>query len=163
MKTVAFITLVWFVFLFNQIAYSQETNSVPVETEPFFWAVIVSDMNSSVDWYKKNLGLSVRYLNNYEERGFKQAALERPGLLLELIEMDSAIMPDEVNNADGKKARIGGFFKIGLQVDDFDKWYAWASQSNIVFHGSVVTDPVSKKRTVIILDPDRNRVQVFEK
>lgn len=89
--------------------------------------------------------------------------MQRPGLLLELIELETAVMPSEITGADGEEARLGGFFKVGFRVSDFDAWYRKAEQSGVKFRGRVVNNPVSGKRTVIMLDPDGNRVQLFEK
>jgi len=35
-------------------------------------------------------------------------------------------------------------------------------ESKVDFNGGVVEDPVSGKKMVIILDPDGNRIQLFE-
>lgn len=62
----------------------------------------------------------------------------------------------------GPKTRLQGFFKFGLQVAQFDDWMTHLEKAGVTFHGRVVNDPVSGKRTVLIKDPDGNRIQFFE-
>ena len=97
------------------------------------------------------------------EYGFEQTNLTNGAMNLELIQLQSAVSPNEAIPNYSAKTRLQGIFKIGLQVQQFDKWMAHLQKLEVRFHGGVVTDPISAKRMVIILDPDGNRIQLFEK
>lgn len=56
-----------------------------------------------------------------------------------------------------------GIFKIGFSVTDFNSWMTHFENSKVNFRGSAVEDPNSGKRMIILLDPDGNRIQIFEK
>ena len=83
--------------------------------------------------------------------------------MIELIELNSSISPNDLLTDYPKKTKMTGFFKIGFIVSGFDAWVNFLNQSKVEFHGKVVTDKTSNKRTVIVKDPDGNRIQIFEK
>ena len=133
------------------------------DPEAYFSALIVNDIDNSISWYSSNLGFKVLNKNEFKEMGFKQANLKRGNILIELIELKSAISPRDVVPNYNNKTRIVGFFKIGFLVADFEKWINHLTQLKVDFHGKVVTDNISGKKMVIIKDPDGNRIQIFEK
>lgn len=94
--------------------------------------------------------------------GFRNANLKRDNHALELIELQTALAPEEAISEFGPKTRLHGLFKIGFQVSDFDQWLNHLETMEVNQHGQVVKDPVSGKRMLIILDPDGNRIQLFE-
>ncbi|MDH3648398.1 MAG: hypothetical protein OEQ53_01890, partial [Saprospiraceae bacterium] len=59
--------------------------------EPFFSAIIVTEMDSALLWYKETLGFSVVNQQRREEFGLKQANLKHGQATLELIEINEAI------------------------------------------------------------------------
>ena len=140
---------------------SQNTNSD--EIRPFFFSVIVQNMDSSVDWYSRMLGFDVVNRIDLEERGLKQVNLEMNGAQLELIELTSALSPKELLPSNTNKARIQGFFKVGFSVDSISEWVSRLENLGAVIHGDIVTDPVSGNKMVILTDPDGNRIQLFER
>ncbi|MEO1051220.1 MAG: VOC family protein [Bacteroidota bacterium] len=139
-------------------AQSPKTN----DPRPHFSAIIVNDMSISVTWYKEILGLEVLDSVSSEERGFKITNLKRGDLLIELIELKSAISRQDFLEGKGSKARLTGLFKFGLSVNDFDVWVGHFNDQQVQFQGEVVRSHLTDKRMVIILDPDGNRIQVFE-
>jgi len=98
-----------------------------------------------------------------EERGFKQANLNRGDVLIELIELNSSLTPKKLLENQPKKTKIDGFFKFGFRVTEFDKWVDALKKLKVEFYGDVVTDGLSGKRMLLIYDPDGNRIQIFEK
>jgi catechol 2,3-dioxygenase-like lactoylglutathione lyase family enzyme len=127
-----------------------------------FSAIIVSDINTSIDWYSSVLGLKMLHKTESKERGFKQSNLKKGAISIELIELNKAInLKKEFPNFNNKM-RFNGLFKIGFLVSNFDKWMLDLKKKKVSIYGNVVTDNVSKKRMVIILDPDGNRIQLFE-
>ena len=133
------------------------------DPSPYFAAIIVSNMDTSLQWYQEKLGFKVLNQVNMTDRGFRQANLQRGKALIELIELSAALHPKEILKSKSKKTRIGGFFKFGFTVKQFDKWLSHLQSCGAEFNGKVVVDKNSGKRMVIINDPDGNRIQLFEK
>lgn len=144
----------------SEIGFAQDKLSDP---EGSFIAIIVSDMDVSIAWYQDVLGFEVMNQVAVPERGFKQANLNRGKMDIELIELNNAISQEEALTNHPANTRIGGFFKFGFQVNDFDEWFLHLTNKNVEFYGSVVRDPVSGKQMLIIKDPDGNRIQFFER
>ena len=131
--------------------------------EAYFSAIIVSNIETSIDWYSNSFGFKVLNKVVSKERGFKQANLKCGTILIELIELKSSLTPKNLLKDHPKKTKIDGFFKFGFLVSDFEKWVTHLKQLKVAFYGSVVRDPNSNKKTVLIMDPDGNRIQLFEK
>lgn len=126
------------------------------DPQPYFMAFIVSDIDSSIAWYQEVFGLEqLNYVSN-EERGFKQANLSRGNMLIELIELDRA------DTLDSTKL-FEGIFKVGIIVDELDRWVDHFKEEQVRLFGDVMTDPITNRRMLILFDPDGNRIQVFEK
>jgi len=142
---------------------SQAQNDTLPDMESYFTALIVQNIDSSIYWYKDVLGFEVLNKLESEERGFKQANLSRGNTLIELIEIQAAVSPEEVIPYYSPKTRIIGFFKTGFLVSDFDRWMAHLTRLKVHFHGEVVADNISGKKMIIVKDPDGNRIQIFEK
>ena len=153
--------LLFFLFTYSSFCSSQ-AKSLP-KPEAHFSAIIVSDIERSINWYTTSFGFKVLNKVVSEKRGFKQANLKCEKILVELIELNTSLSQKEVLKSHPKKTKIDGFFKFGFIVSEFEKWIAHLKQLKVEFHGTVVTDSISKKKTVLILDPDGNRIQLFEK
>ncbi len=82
--------------------------------------------------------------------------------MIELIEIKFSLDPSKIIESKPKGTRVQGFFNFGFKVKEFDEWISHLEESNTLFQGEVVADPVSNKRMVIVLDPDGNRIQLFE-
>lgn len=158
MKRLFFLSALMFL---TQSGFCQ-SNSLS-DPEPYFSAIIVKDLNTSLDWYSEVLGYEILNNKNFPEMNFKQANLKRGDSAIELIELGSAISPAEVISDFNSKSKLIGLFKIGFRVENFDKWIKHLEQSKVNFHGRVVIDELSGKRMVIFKDPDDNRIQLFEK
>ncbi len=63
-------TLIWLPFL----SYAQ--NNPTQDLEAYFSAMIVSDFDSSINWYSNTLGFEVISRIESVERGFKQSNLK---------------------------------------------------------------------------------------
>ncbi len=132
------------------------------ELEAYFSALIVNDIEQSLDWYSGILGFEIHNKTVDKDRGFKLANLKRENNSLELIELDAAQDPKKAIPNYHKKTRLVGIFKFGYKTSHFDSWISHLQKNKVKWQGQVVTDPVSGKRMLIILDPDGNRVQLFE-
>ena len=140
--------------------YSQ-VDKLPKPTASFY-AIIVSDIEASSNWYSKAFGFEVLNKMELEERGIKQANLKCGNTLLELIELDNSLSQDEMLENRQKGTKMQGFFKFGLTVAEFDKWFKHLNTLKVEFNGTVVNDPDTNKKMVIVKDPDGNRIQLFE-
>lgn len=133
-----------------------------INPEPYFTSIIVQDIDTSSKWYSRLFDLEQKDRKSLEDRGITIINLINDQFHLELIEMPNVLFKEDLTKVDQQKA-IGGFFKIGFRVEDFTAWTKKIENLKIEMKGSVVTDPVSEKKMVVILDPDGNRVQLFEK
>ena len=155
-------SLIIFVSIFASFTCYSQTTKLP-NPEAYFSALIVSDIEKSIDWYSKNLGFELLNKNESKEFEYKQANLKRGGVLIELIELGSAVSPEIVIPNYTAKTRVKGFFKVGFLIADFDQWIEELTKLKVEFHGSVVKSNETGKKMVIIKDPDGNRIQLFEK
>ena len=128
-----------------------------------FVSLIVKDVSSSVEWYSEVMGFSLEKEFVNEERGLKIANLSNEQGAIELIEISGSVSPEDAIPNFSKKLRIHGIFKVGFGVKDFDTWIAKFHERSVEFQGEVVQDPVSGNRMVVVLDPDGNRLQFFER
>ncbi len=139
------------------------TQNSPSQSEPtLFFALIVNDIEESLDWYSSNLEFEILNQREVAEMELKQANLKSGNIHMELIELGSAINTSEYLPEEQQGKRQVGIFKIGFSIEDFDGRVNQLKESSVNFRGDVVEDPVSGKRMVILLDPDGNRVQLFE-
>ncbi len=120
-------------------------------------------MEVSSTWYQNTLGFEILNETHNAERGFKLQNLKHGNVHIELIEIKGTMAPTTLLENEPKGSRVGGFFKFGMKVSDFDQWVSHLTDSKAEMHGEVVIDPISEKRMLIIKDPDGNRIQLFEK
>ncbi len=140
-----------------------EKRNSPPALEPRFSALIVKDLDQSIEWYQEKLGLELLNRTAKEQIGLRQANLKRGNIYVELIELASAMQLEDLIPDDPGKTKMQGIFKIGFGVQAFDQWLTHLNNVHASFHGQVVKDPISERRMLIILDPDGNRIQLFEK
>lgn len=132
------------------------------EVKPYFSAIIVSNIDSSINWYKKVFDLKLRNRTDAPERGFIQANLENREMLIELIQVDSSLSRKGILAYHSQGTRIRGFMKFGFVVKDIGALFQRLKDQNIKFTGTTVTDAISNKKTFLINDPDDNLIQFFE-
>jgi catechol 2,3-dioxygenase-like lactoylglutathione lyase family enzyme len=141
---------------------SQKDNSGQSDFQLSFVAFMVTDIDTAISWYTDILGFNLLDRVDNAERGFSQANLQRDEMKIELIETNTTISMREVLINQSERARIAGFFKVGFTVQDFDQWIEHLSVSQVNFRGDIVVDQNTGKRMVVFLDPDGNRIQLFE-
>ena len=132
------------------------------EFTPYFTAIVVRNIDSSIGWYKKVLGLELRNRTDAPERGFIQANLHNKEILIELIQIDSSLSRDKILQGYSARTRINGFMKFGFTVKEIDVLFQKLKDQNIKFTGRMVTDPINNKKTFLVNDPDDNIIQFFE-
>jgi catechol 2,3-dioxygenase-like lactoylglutathione lyase family enzyme len=153
--------IIFNLILVSFIGYAQSDSLPPPEA--YFSAIIVNDIDASIDWYSSNFGFEVLNRVELEGKGLRQANLKCGNTLIELIELTSSVSPQSLLEDHPKKTKIDGFFKFGFLVSEFEKWVDALKQSEVEFYGDVVTDDLSGKRMLLVKDPDGNRIQLFEK
>lgn len=153
--------LLWLSLLLTTIHSFAQGVDLP-EPKASFSAIIVQDINSSIEWYSIMLGFEVIDQAENAERGFAQANLKHGEVMLELIQLNTSITPEELLKDQDRRTKITGFFKFGLTVSDFDNWIRHLENKTAEISGSVVKNPATGKKMVIVLDPDGNRIQLFE-
>lgn len=151
------------IFTYCSISFSQESAPPAFELKPYFAAITVENIDSSITWYKQVLGLELRNRVDSPERGFIQAILTGNGLSIELVELKSMVKPADCLKNLEKGTELIGFYKIGFVVEDFDNWVKFLEERSANFYGSVVTDKISNQRTFLISDSDGNLLQFFDK
>ena len=120
-------------------------------------------MDSSLNWYTNILQFEVVNQLDLKERGLRQANLSNGETWIELIELSSSIGKKELEESFSPNLRLQGFFKFGFIVEDFDQWKDHFLAYQLIEKSSIVKDPNTEKRMLIIKDPDGNRIQFFEK
>ncbi|MBK7871435.1 MAG: hypothetical protein IPJ74_12545 [Saprospiraceae bacterium] len=111
------------------ISYAQR-DTLP-DPEAFFSAIIVKNIDTSIVWYADILGFKVLNQNANSEKGFKQANLKRGDVLIELIELKTSLYPADILSNQPRGTQIGGFFKFGFLVAEFDKWINFLSDTKV--------------------------------
>ena len=137
----------------------EERISSPVQVNPFFSALIVSDIDAAIHWYTDVFSLKLHNKTENRERGFKQANMGNDDMLIELVELKSSRSRKEVEQ---QGSRVAGYYKLGFAVSDFDAWHQKLKVKGVEFFGRTVTDVVSGKRTFLVKDVDGNTIQFFE-
>ena len=141
------------------------TNTAPgqqspsFQVDPYFSAMIVKNIDSSVNWYQSVLGLKTRFLPGTPQ-GIRVAILEASQIVLEIIENDAWLDPKEFLKGKPEGTRLHGYFKIGFKVTAMDGFIDHLNKLNISIPRIYKDD--SGKRNFLVEDPDKNLVQFFE-
>jgi hypothetical protein len=133
--------------------------STPFQVDPYFSALIVKNIDSSVNWYQSVLSLKTRFLPNTPQ-GIRVAILEAPKIALEIIENVSWLDPKELLEGKPDGTRLRGYFKIGFKVTAMDSFIDHLKKLNVSIPRIYSDD--SGKRNFLVEDPDKNLVQFFE-
>jgi catechol 2,3-dioxygenase-like lactoylglutathione lyase family enzyme len=117
-------------------------------------ALSVSDVSTSRRWYVETLGLHATMEIPYAN-GAAVTVLEGGGLIVELVQLDSAVA--RTRSAE----RIHGFFKAGIVVDDLDGVLAELRRrgAQVAFGPFPARD--GQRANVIIRDNAGNLIQLF--
>jgi len=154
MKNIIF--LLTFIIIANT-ALSQQSSSFKID--PYFSALIVKNIDSSVNWYQSVLGLKTRFLPGTPQ-GIRVAILESPQIVLEIIENNAWLDTKEYLKGKPEGTRLHGYFKIGFKVTAMDGFIEHLNKLNISIPRIYKDD--SGKRNFLVEDPDKNLVQFFE-
>ena len=150
------IILSLFIIATNTVSSQQST---AFQVDPYFSALIVKNIDSSVNWYQSVLSLKSRFLPT-TPHGIRVAILETPKIVLEIIENISWLDPKELLKGKPDGTRIQGYFKIGFKVIAMDSFIDHLKKLNISI--PQIYRDAAGKRNFLVEDPDKNLVQFFE-
>ena len=125
-----------------------------------FWALSVADAKSMAQWYADKFGLHVT-LDPPKTNGAKAIVLEGDGLIVELVQHDSAKPRRVVAPAANDAVLIHGIMKAGFIVDDFDKTVASLRAASVPFAFGPYPARAGQRANVIVRDPEGNLIQLF--
>lgn len=117
-----------FYFLIGLLKTGQGQSINISEPQPFFMAINVSNIDTTIHWYQQNLGMILKNKLDVPERGFKQANLERSHLQIELVELSSSLSGKELLQKKNSGKSIQGFIKFDFKVKDIDNWYSYLNK-----------------------------------
>jgi catechol 2,3-dioxygenase-like lactoylglutathione lyase family enzyme len=128
---------------------------------PAFFAVSVAELDSSVAWYTRVLGVEpVRFV---EGRGGRSRAvvMRRGELVVELISYDGSVGPADIETPTAHRYALQGLVKTGIYVSDAAVWYDHLQTAGVEVDPQVGVDEALEVKTFVFRDRDGNRIQVF--
>ena len=121
------------------------------EAKGSYFAIVVTDIQTSLAWYESVLGLEVSARVSESGR-YEIVNLRGAGLFIELIKLEAATdRPDNV---------INGPFKVGMLVSDLNEFTAQLPDS--IAEPEVISDTRNELLLIQLRDPDDNTIQVVE-
>ncbi len=137
-------------------------NNSPATATGAFFALSVSDLKASTQWYEQKLGLKV--LKQVPKKdGVAVAILEGGGLMVELIERDGAVSLMKAAPMVKDNTYLEGIFKAGAIVDDFEKTVASLKSHGVEIAYGPFAAKGGEPANVIVRDNDGNLIQFFGK
>jgi catechol 2,3-dioxygenase-like lactoylglutathione lyase family enzyme len=119
-----------------------------------FFALSVGDVDASAKWYAEQLGLH-EVMRPPKANGASVVVLEGGGLTVELVQHDgSASMSQDA-------AKVHGFFKVGLEVSDFDHALAVFRERGVTIAYGPYPASATQRANAIIRDNAGNLIQIF--
>jgi catechol 2,3-dioxygenase-like lactoylglutathione lyase family enzyme len=88
--------------------------------------------------------------------------LRKGSFTLSLEEHRDAIALSQVQLEEGKN-RVTGIYKFGFAINDLDSLYEYVLTNELETHGGLIEDAQAGMRSFILIDPDHNYIQFFEK
>jgi len=129
-------------------------------TSPSFVAVSVSDLEASVGWYRRALGVEVVRELDLPDARVRVRLLRRDDVVIELIAHDDPIGADPALAAE-PPFRFLGILKSGIFVSDIEAFHAWLLSRDVDADASIGRDEALGHSTFIFRDPDGNILQAF--
>jgi len=123
-------------------------------------AISVANLDESIAWYEKALGLRTSDRRSFPEHGLKVAFLESEGFRLELVELKGSASPGSC--ADVTNPALRGFGKFAFQVDDLAALAGRFQTMGIGILRDFRSAPEARNRSIIIKDNDGNWLQFFQ-
>ena len=133
-------------------AFATSAEEAPEATiQGSYFAIIVSDVEASRNWYQTVLGLQELSRSTQIDR-YDIINMAGPGLFVELLQLPAA--------SERPGGQIEGPFKIGMLVDDLTNFAA--TLPTTVGDPKIVYDDKNRVLVLQIRDPDNNTIQVMQ-
>ena len=148
-------------FLLQAAAAEPAQAARPIFTsDGAFLASSVPDVEASARWYQDKLGLSI-VMQPPEQGGSRMIALEGGGLLVELIQNDTAKPLRQAAPGVQRDYEIHGIFKAGVMVEDWDRLLAELKARNVPIAIGPFPASAEQRANLLIRDHDGNFIQFF--
>jgi catechol 2,3-dioxygenase-like lactoylglutathione lyase family enzyme len=144
-------------FLGTAIRSQSPTPTAPAfEARGAFAAIVVRDLDGSVNWYESNLGLHLVKRGKSPRLPAETAVLKGHGLFIELIHHDGKQLPRIEN-----EAPVPRLIKAGVIVPkkDFDSIAAYLPKRGVEIR--IFEDLEMRVRSFLLKDNDGNLIQFF--
>jgi predicted enzyme related to lactoylglutathione lyase len=129
--------------------------------QPYFFAVVVSDVEKAAKWYGDVFDLKEKTRITDPNGAHDIAIMESDVMVLELLQLKGTVMKKEALTGRPEGTQIQGHFKIGFKVKDINAWLEHLKTLKVDVP-RVYTDSNSRKRNFLVEDPDGNLIQFFE-
>jgi methylmalonyl-CoA/ethylmalonyl-CoA epimerase len=141
-------------------ADAPQRSVLPVVGSAFF-AVSVSDLDASTEWYGRILGVEpVRDVVSRDGRA-RARILRRGNLVVEVIAYEGSAPRGSFLGPGTHALQMQGLFKTGLFVADAEAFHAQLQDRGVDVDRVVMLDEALQWQTFVFRDPDGNRIQVF--
>ncbi len=127
-----------------------------------FFALSVSDVKASAQWYSEKLGMRVVMVEPKRDKS-AVVVLEGDGLIVELIQNDDALPLSKAAPGTNGPLLFHGIFKAGVIVDDFDQALARLKTRNVEIAFGPFPARGNQRANVIVRDNSGNLIQFFGK
>jgi len=117
-----------------------------------YFAMIVSDVEASRNWYQTVLGLK-EVSRSTERNRYDIINMAGPGLFVELLELGAA--------AERPGGQIEGPFKVGMLVDDLTAFAAGLPATSA--EANIIYDQANGVVLLQLKDLDNNTVQIMQR
>jgi methylmalonyl-CoA/ethylmalonyl-CoA epimerase len=140
----------------------QDSAAAAAPLAPYLMAISVSNLDSTVSWYRTLLGFRVMRAPYAPVPGLRIAFLIRDDFRLELLEAAGSgprrlALPDTTRDIS-----LQGFTKLAFQVTGIDSLASRLRQRGVRFVFGPATDTAFRIRHFIVADPDGNLIQLVQ-
>ena len=118
--------------------------------------MIVRDVLQSAKWYVKHLDFKVKKANVRE-----YAIIENRGFIIHMTKAKRVVTASQIKMPP-KKERINGFYELGFLCEDLDSLIFQYEGRPINIVKDKGLDLHHNTNTVVLADPDGNRVKIFQ-
>ena len=135
---------------------------MPATFAPHSVNLSVSDLDSSIAWYRDVFGFQEFYRNSYPEMQLEIAFLKQGEFEIELIKFGGSVAGTQCPDAPRHTA-VRGITHVALRVPSLEK-----AISDLAAHGvkpvwGIKVFPELKMSVVFFRDPDGNQLKLVEK
>ncbi|HTP79053.1 MAG TPA: VOC family protein [Bacteroidota bacterium] len=140
----------------------QEASQVFQSARPFLTALSVENLAVECQWYEDTFGF--RTLKSLDLPGRSSVrVIELNRIALELVSTPGSLSRTSILPDSNDAARLQGFFKFAILVDNIDSVASYLHRRNVRFRGSPVADTSSGFRFFTVEDPEHNLIQIFQR